>query len=71
MVFYNCVSLKNVYYHGTSAEWLEVDVKTGNVGFDYATIYFYSESEPEFKADGTGYKGNHWHYDENGNPIVW
>ena len=37
----------------------------------YATIYYYSENEPALTEDGTAYDGNFWHYDENGEIVVW
>lgn len=38
-------------------------------------VVYYSESETECKKENysgeTNYSGQYWHYDENGNPIIW
>lgn len=39
--------------------------------FPYASIYFYSETEPALTQDGTAYNGNFWYYDANGLPTAW
>ena len=33
-------------------------------------VYYYSEEEPP-KMVGGNYDNNYWHYDENGNPVIW
>ena len=39
------------------------------------SVVYYSESETECKEENyhgeTNYSGQYWHYDENGNPIIW
>lgn len=68
--------LRKIYYAGTSLDWEIVDVSsepyTGTGGFTFsaksiteeiATLYFYSESEPNRP-------GNYWHY-VNGKPTAW
>lgn len=38
-------------------------------------VIYYSESEPESENidyyGDTNYLGQYWHYDENGNPVIW
>ena len=38
-------------------------------------VIYYSESEPESENNAysgdTNYLGQYWHYDENGNPVLW
>ena len=38
-------------------------------------VIYYCESEPESGiigySDDTNYIGQYWHYDENGNPVIW
>ena len=57
--FYGCSRLTKVYYKGSN-----ITVKSGNTSLTNATHYYYSESEP-------AESGNFWHYDENGNVVVW
>ena len=65
--FYNCRSLTSVYYKGTAEDWsaISIDNTYGyNNKLTDATRYYYSESQPTEE-------GNYWHYDENGNVVVW
>ena len=62
--FYSCSSLESVYYKGTAEEWSSVSIGSDNYYLTNATRYYYSEVEPTEA-------GNYWHYDENGNPIIW
>jgi hypothetical protein len=64
--FYNCRSLKNVYYSGTSTEWQNISISYHyNSPLISATKYYYSESKPTEE-------GNWWYYDEDGvTPVVW
>ncbi len=62
--FVGCRSLTKVYYKGSSTEWDNITVNSGNTSLTNATRYYYSESEPTES-------GNYWHYDENGNVEVW
>ena len=62
--FYNCSNLKNVYYTGTAEEWAEISIGSYNSPLTNATKYYYSEEEPTTE-------GNFWHYDEDGNIVVW
>ena len=69
--FYNCSSLTNVYYKGTAEEWSVITINSYNTPLTNATRYYYSETAPALNADGTAYDGNYWHYDENGEIVVW
>ena len=66
--FGNCFDLETVYFKGTYEEWLELDNARKDIGDNYylfnADVYFYSEDEP-YTDD------NYWHYDENGEIVVW
>ncbi len=68
--FYNCRGLANVYYKGTD-EWNVINIGSSNNELINATIYYYSETEPQLNDDGTSYDGNYWHYDNDGNIVVW
>ena len=73
-VFYSCPNLKNVYYKGTEEDFSKIYIynEQFNNGLDYATRYYYSESEPTLNADGTAYDGNYWRYDLDGKKnIIW
>jgi len=62
--FWNCRALSSIYYSGSSAQFADVYVGDDNTYFYEATLYYYSETEPDSE-------GNFWHYDENGNITVW
>lgn len=62
--FYGCSKLKTVYYTGTEREWTNVSIDNGNWDLTSATHYYYSETQPTST-------GNYWHYDENGDIVVW
>ena len=62
--FYNCSSLTSVYYQGTESDWAQISISSYNTNLTNATRYYYSETEPTTT-------GNYWHYDENGNVVVW
>ena len=59
--------LSTVYYKGTEETWSNIEINNdmgrGEVLMN-ATRYYYSEEMPTVE-------GNWWHYDENGNPVVW
>ena len=59
-----CSSLTSVYYKGTEAKWSEISIGSGNETLTFVPIYYYSETQP---TDG----GNYWHYDKNGEVVVW
>ena len=62
--FYGCSSLTSVYYKGTASEWSKISIGSYNTNLTNATRYYYSETKPTTS-------GNYWHYDENGNIVVW
>ncbi|MBE5742850.1 MAG: hypothetical protein E7360_06025 [Clostridiales bacterium] len=62
--FYNCYNLTSVYYKGTASDWTKIPIGSNNEKLTSARLYYYSETEPTES-------GNYWHYDENGNPVVW
>jgi len=61
--FYFCYALTTVYYGGTAEEWAGLEIESSSK-LAKATIHYYSESAPKEE-------GNFWHYDENGNVVVW
>ena len=61
--FYNCTSLTSVYYQGTASDWAGIVIDY-NPNLTDATKYYYSESAPTES-------GRYWHYDENGNIVIW
>ena len=50
---------------------MSIEINDGNSKLTSASLYYYSESEPSLNDDGTAYDGNYWHYDENGEIVVW
>lgn len=66
IAFLNCENLKSAYYEGTAEEWEKIEKKSKYSDPTYygGTLYFYSEEAPTEE-------GNFWHYDENGDPVVW
>ncbi|MBQ3506166.1 MAG: leucine-rich repeat domain-containing protein [Clostridia bacterium] len=62
--FYNCDSLTSVYYQGTESDWTNISIGSSNSKLTNATRYYYSETQPMTT-------GNYWHYDENGDIVVW
>ena len=62
--FYGCSSLTSVYYQGTAEEWAEISIGSSNDKLKSATRYYYSETQPTET-------GNYWHYDKDGNVVVW
>ncbi len=62
--FCNCNGLTSVYYEGTFEDWYGVSIGSGNSYLTNAKCYYYSETQP-------AEVGNYWHYDENGNVVVW
>ena len=65
--FEYCSSLTSVYYKGTAEEWNEIHIDSydfHNFKLTNATRYYYSESAPTVS-------GNYWHYDADGNIVVW
>ena len=63
--FYDCYNLTSVYYTGTASDWSNIVISdSGNTYLTYATIYYYSETEPLEE-------GNYWHYDSTGLIVIW
>ena len=58
---YSCV--EKVYYRGTADAWAAIEGNNDEVP-EEVTLYFYSEEKPTKD-------GNFWHYDANGNIVVW
>ena len=51
-----------IYYKGTNSDWEAIEkVETSLYN---CQLYFYSEGAPLIE-------GNYWHYDNDGNPVVW
>ena len=65
--FIACDSLQNVYYLGTEEGWADINIGSSNSYLTKATRYYYVENESDVPTDG----GNYWHYDKNGNPVIW
>ena len=59
-----CSDLTNVYYKGTASEWKKMSIYFENDYLSGAARYYYSESQPTTS-------GNYWHYDKDGNVVVW
>ena len=69
--FFGCTGLTSVYYAGTKEKWGAIKIASWNSALTSATRYYYSETEPALNSDGTGYAGNYWHYDTDGNVAIW
>ena len=69
--FSGCTGLTSVYYKGTKSKWNKISIGDDNSNLIYKTRYYYSETEPALNSDGTGYAGNYWHYDTDGNVAIW
>lgn len=59
-VFYDCRNLKNVYCLGE----LPTAAESDNSYYISADKYLYKQEQPTTS-------GNYWHYDNNGNPVIW
>ena len=68
---YSYLNLQKAYYKGTAQDWSMITIDIYNEALTNATIYYYSEAEPELNSDKTAYDGNYWHYDTNGNIVEW
>ncbi|MBQ7368359.1 MAG: collagen-like protein, partial [Clostridia bacterium] len=62
--FSYCDSLTKVYYKGTATDWAEISIESRNESLTNATRYYYSETTPSVS-------GNYWHYNEQGEVVVW
>lgn len=65
MCFDGCSSLYRIYYTGSPDEWESRYVQEGNDAIENATVYYYSDDQPE--EDGYTY----WHYDRYGDVRIW
>lgn len=61
--FYGCDELESVFYGGTAEDWALVELGQVNSWSTGNTLYFYSETKPEWD-------GYYWHY-VNGIPTRW
>ena len=68
--FSACYCLTTVFYAGTEEQWNAIAFGQ-NIGISSSILYYYSETEPALNSDGTGYAGNYWHYDADGNVAIW
>ena len=59
--FEGCSSLDNIFYCGTKTQWSALKAVLPSTD---VTVYFYSEVGPVIGE-------NYWHYDEEGNPVIW
>ena len=70
--FYYSTAL--ICYESTEEDWNKInffgEISEGDLE-NIPPTYFYSENEPALTEDGTAYDGNFWHYDENGEIVVW
>lgn len=62
--FYVCDNLTRVYYKGTSEEWIKISIDSDNSYLTNVVRYYYSENHPT-------QTGNYWHYDSNGEIVIW
>ena len=67
--FDGCNSLAKVYYEGTETEWNTLISRYGG-GISDATVYYYTDVEPELNDEETAYDGNYWYY-VNGDVTEW
>ncbi|MBR1891640.1 MAG: leucine-rich repeat domain-containing protein, partial [Clostridia bacterium] len=69
--FDGCSRLTSVYYKGSADEWAKISIDLFNSSLTNATIYYFSETEPAINAEGAEYSGNYWHYDQEGEVVIW
>ena len=63
--FQDCKNLAQVYYKGTANDWNNISiVGSRNAKLKNAKRFYYSETKPTKK-------GKFWHYDENGEVVIW
>ena len=62
-VFRYTYNLETIFYHGTKAEWNQIQIGGENNYLFSATRYYYSETQPTEE-------GNFWHY-VGGVPTIW
>ena len=62
--FSDCSKLTSVYYEGPGRKWAKISFGSHNGSLTNATVYYYSATRPIAT-------GNYWHYDENGDVVIW
>ena len=62
--FNDCDALKTIFYKGTPEQFDAIEIDNENEAIAEAKVYFYSEEQPTEEGD-------FWHYDKNGNPVIW
>ena len=63
-IFRECDNLTSVYYIGSPEEWTKICDSYYNSVLANATQYYYKETEPLVG-------GNYWHYNKNGEIVIW
>ena len=61
--FDSCLTLTDIYYNGTEADWAKINIGSSNAELLNATRYYYSETQPTTE-------GNFWHW-VDGEPVPW
>jgi hypothetical protein len=64
IAFHGCTALKDLYYIGSSELFSLIELGENNLPFNNAKLHLYSENKPEGE-------GSFWHYDEDGEPVIW
>ena len=65
--FYGVTETINIYFEGSISDFNNITVdSTGNDAWTNANVYFYSKEDP---GDGGSY--SFFHYDENGDIVLW
>ena len=62
--FSGCKNLESIYYSGTEEQWSAITVDLYNDELASASIYYFSASQPSTA-------NKYWHYDENGEIVIW
>jgi|GEM_PF-2522199 len=68
--FNGCSSLAKVYYEGTETDWNSLISRSGSGDISDATVYYYTDVEPELNEAGDAYVGNYWYY-VDGDVTEW
>ena len=63
LAFATCTNITDVYYCGSADDWAKISKGYGNGPISNATVYYYSETEPNTV-------GNFWHY-VDGSITLW
>lgn len=62
-----CHKLMSIYYRGTQTDWKEINIEGINTPLISATRYYYIENQANMPTDGD----NYWHYNSNGEIVIW